>query len=55
MGVEAVTNQKHVPVMLDRIVDLLAPALTDGGVLVDCTTGHGGHTEAVLERIPDHG
>lgn len=52
MGVEAVTNQKHVPVMLDRIVDLLAPALADGGVLVDCTTGHGGHTEAVLERIP---
>ena len=52
MGVEAVTNQKHVPVMLDRIVDLVAPALADGGVLVDCTTGHGGHTEAVLDRIP---
>jgi 16S rRNA (cytosine1402-N4)-methyltransferase len=50
-------EQQHVPVMLDRIVDLLAPALAHGtpkqpAVLVDGTTGHGGHTEAVLGRIP---
>jgi len=41
----------HVPVMLDRVVALLAPALdhTDA-VLVDATLGLGGHTEAVLGR-----
>ena len=42
----------HVPVLLDRVVALLAPALShDGAVLVDCTLGLGGHSEAVLERI----
>ena len=41
----------HVPVLLDRVVALLAPALDPpGSVLVDCTLGLGGHTEAVLER-----
>ena len=45
------TTPSHVPVMLDRVVALLAPALDhDGAVLVDCTLGLGGHTEAVLER-----
>ncbi|GAA1523530.1 16S rRNA (cytosine(1402)-N(4))-methyltransferase RsmH [Nocardioides humi] len=43
----------HVPVLLDRVVALLAPALGhDGAVLVDATLGLGGHTEAVLERCP---
>jgi 16S rRNA (cytosine1402-N4)-methyltransferase len=38
---------------LDRVVALLAPALEhDGAVLVDCTLGLGGHSEAVLERLP---
>ncbi|WP_182526348.1 16S rRNA (cytosine(1402)-N(4))-methyltransferase RsmH [Nocardioides dongkuii] len=47
------TNPRHVPVLLDRVVALLEPALRhDGAVLVDCTLGLGGHTEAVLERIP---
>jgi len=51
------TNPRHVPVMLDRVVALLEPALDradrpDGAVLVDCTLGLGGHSEAVLERIP---
>ncbi len=41
----------HVPVLLDRVVALLTPALDhDGAVLVDATLGLGGHTEAVLER-----
>jgi 16S rRNA (cytosine1402-N4)-methyltransferase len=41
----------HVPVLLDRVVALLAPALDhEGAVLVDATLGLGGHTEAVLER-----
>ncbi|MEN8704543.1 MAG: 16S rRNA (cytosine(1402)-N(4))-methyltransferase RsmH [Nocardioides marinisabuli] len=43
----------HVPVLLDRVVALLAPALDHpGAVLVDCTLGLGGHSEAVLERLP---
>jgi 16S rRNA (cytosine1402-N4)-methyltransferase len=41
----------HVPVLLDRVVALLAPALQhDGAVMVDCTLGLGGHTETVLTR-----
>src|SRR4051794_28280606 len=41
----------HVPVLLDRCVELLKPALTrhhpdgTGAVLVDATLGAGGHTE----------
>ena len=43
------TSPHHVPVLLDRVVALLAPALDhDGAVMVDCTLGLGGHTEAVL-------
>ncbi len=43
----------HVPVLLDRVVELLAPALQgNGSVLVDATLGLGGHTEAVLRRCP---
>ncbi len=45
------SSPRHVPVLLDRVVDLLAPALDhEGAVLVDCTLGLGGHTEAVLSR-----
>ncbi len=41
----------HDPVLLDRVVALLAPALShDGAVLVDATLGLGGHSEAVLTR-----
>jgi 16S rRNA (cytosine1402-N4)-methyltransferase len=44
-------SPSHVPVLLDRVVALLAPALDhEGAVLVDATLGLGGHTEAVLER-----
>ena len=43
----------HVPVLLDRVVALLAPALTEpGSVVVDATLGLGGHAEAVLTRCP---
>ncbi len=45
------SSPSHVPVLLDRVVALLAPALDhDGAVLVDATLGLGGHTEAVLAR-----
>ena len=47
------SGPRHVPVLLDRVVALLAPALDhEGAVLVDCTLGLGGHSEAVLERLP---
>jgi 16S rRNA (cytosine1402-N4)-methyltransferase len=43
------TTPSHVPVLLDRVVALLTPALDrEGAVLVDATLGLGGHTEAVL-------
>lgn len=44
----------HTPVLLDRCVELLAPALqADGAVLVDATLGMGGHSEALLTRFPN--
>jgi 16S rRNA (cytosine1402-N4)-methyltransferase len=48
----------HVPVLLQRCVDLLTPALTrhhpDGSeaVLVDATIGAGGHAERFLTELP---
>jgi 16S rRNA (cytosine1402-N4)-methyltransferase len=42
----------HEPVMLARTLELLGPAITgDSAVLVDCTLGLGGHTEAFLKRF----
>ncbi len=44
---------RHIPVMLDRTLELLEPALAvEGAVLVDATLGLGGHAEAALERHP---
>jgi 16S rRNA (cytosine1402-N4)-methyltransferase len=44
-------SPRHVPVLLDRVVALLAPCLQQpGSVMVDATLGLGGHTEAVLTR-----
>jgi 16S rRNA (cytosine1402-N4)-methyltransferase len=48
----------HVPVLLQRCVELLAPALTrqhsdgSGAVLVDATLGAGGHAERFLTELP---
>ena len=43
----------HVPVLLERCVALLAPALAaPGAVVVDCTLGMGGHAEALLAAAP---
>lgn len=49
-------DARHVPVFLDRCLELLEPALTAPGgrrVVVDATLGLGGHTEAMLQRFPD--
>lgn len=44
----------HVPVMLERCLDLLAPAISHPGArVVDATVGLGGHSEAMLQRFPD--
>ncbi|MBB5955712.1 16S rRNA (cytosine1402-N4)-methyltransferase [Saccharothrix tamanrassetensis] len=48
-----VERTRHVPVLLDRVLALLAPALADrDAVFVDCTLGLGGHSEAVLRAHP---
>lgn len=50
----AMTTPVHVPVMRDRVIALLAPALEQpGSVLVDATLGLGGHAEAALIRFPE--
>jgi len=47
------TSSIHTPVLLERTVELLAPALQrEGAVLVDGTLGMGGHAEAFLQRFP---
>ncbi|CAN5493239.1 16S rRNA (cytosine(1402)-N(4))-methyltransferase RsmH [soil metagenome] len=44
----------HIPVMLERTIELLAPALErPGAVLVDATVGLGGHAEAFLQGFPE--
>lgn len=48
-----VMTVRHVPVMCDRVVALLAPALVSpGAVVVDATVGLGGHSEALLRALP---
>jgi 16S rRNA (cytosine1402-N4)-methyltransferase len=48
----------HIPVLLDRCVELLTPALTQqgpdgtGAVVVDATLGAGGHAERFLAELP---
>ncbi len=47
-------NTLHTPVMLERTIELLAPALSrPGAVLVDATLGLGGHSDAFLTRFPE--
>ena len=54
MNARGTAEERHVPVLRDRILDLLAPALAEpGSVYVDGTLGMGGHSEAVLQRCPE--
>ncbi|HEV7167660.1 MAG TPA: 16S rRNA (cytosine(1402)-N(4))-methyltransferase RsmH [Micrococcaceae bacterium] len=52
------TSDRHVPVLKDRCINLLAPAfelaVSEGKtpVVVDATLGMGGHSEAMLQRFP---
>ena len=51
-------RQAHVPVLAERVVGLLAPALAGpgldgrGSVVVDATVGLGGHAELLLRAAP---
>jgi 16S rRNA (cytosine1402-N4)-methyltransferase len=48
------STARHVPVLVDRVVALFAPALVrPGSVLVDATLGLGGHAEALLRSCPE--
>ncbi|MBT1002158.1 16S rRNA (cytosine(1402)-N(4))-methyltransferase RsmH [Paenarthrobacter sp. DKR-5] len=48
------TSERHVPVLKDRCINLLAPAIeaVTHPVVVDATLGMGGHSEAMLQRFP---
>ena len=58
MSEERPTEERHVPVLRDRCINLLAPAIEKAvsehgsAVVVDATLGMGGHTEAMLTRFP---
>lgn len=50
----ATTADLHTPVLAQRCLDLLAPAVEHpGAVMIDATLGMGGHTEAALLRFPE--
>jgi len=54
MNARGTAEDRHVPVLCDRILELLAPALAQpGSVMVDATLGMGGHSESVLEHCPN--
>lgn len=51
---ERPAGDRHVPVLLEACLDLLAPALEGpASVVIDATLGMGGHSEAILRRFPD--
>jgi 16S rRNA (cytosine1402-N4)-methyltransferase len=53
------TSERHVPVLKDRCINLLAPGFEAARkrgatpVAIDATLGMGGHSEAMLQRFPD--
>ncbi|BDS50566.1 16S rRNA (cytosine(1402)-N(4))-methyltransferase RsmH [Rhodoluna lacicola] len=47
-------SELHDPVLLERAIELLAPAFEiETPIFVDCTLGLGGHSEAFLDRFPN--
>ena len=51
-GLHGADAERHVPVLLARTVELLAPAVgAPGAVVVDATLGMGGHSEALLQQF----
>ncbi|MFB9378883.1 16S rRNA (cytosine(1402)-N(4))-methyltransferase RsmH [Kineococcus gynurae] len=50
---ERPAQERHVPILLERCTEVLAPSLAhEGAVSVDATLGMGGHAEALLDRFP---
>ena len=50
----SVTQPKHVPVMLDRSIALLAPAISrPNAIVIDATLGLAGHSLSMLEQFPN--
>ena len=45
-------HQRHLPVMVAEVVDVLRPV--PPGVIVDATVGAGGHAAALLDALPGH-
>jgi 16S rRNA (cytosine1402-N4)-methyltransferase len=58
MAQDSQAGHGHIPVLLDRCVEVLTPALTrqspdgEGAVLIDATLGAGGHAERFLTELP---
>ncbi|WIM69047.1 16S rRNA (cytosine(1402)-N(4))-methyltransferase RsmH [Corynebacterium breve] len=55
MDFDITANHGHVPVLRDRMTDLLAPAVekfAGNAVIIDGTLGAGGHTEHFLRTFP---
>ena len=47
-------SNEHIPVALERTIELLTPALSGNpSCLIDATVGLGGHTEKFLEKFAD--
>ena len=48
------TSQLHIPVMLERCLELLRPAIAGkAATVIDATLGLGGHSEALLSEHPE--
>jgi 16S rRNA (cytosine1402-N4)-methyltransferase len=53
------TSERHVPVLKDRCINLLAPGFEaarsrgETPIAIDATLGMGGHSEAMLQLFPD--
>ncbi len=43
----------HMPVMAKEVKEFLVPPSDENPLMVDCTTGEGGHTHMMLESIPN--
>src|SRR6476660_8367013 len=47
------TEAGHLPVLVDEVIEMLAPA--PGSLQIDATVGGGGHTERILEATDPDG
>ncbi|WJZ03165.1 16S rRNA (cytosine(1402)-N(4))-methyltransferase RsmH [Corynebacterium freiburgense] len=47
-----IEHHGHIPVLKQRVTELLAPSVQPGSVLIDATLGAGGHTEHFLTVFP---